>query len=164
METEGSIAASSDLGAATVLNLSSISNASADASGFGFQDADAFEQPTEEELRRSIFIFYLVIFVMIVAQSSLVQWRKRDRRSYELVTLIGLWLIPPIVSVVGQFWLFLLVWGFYSGVTGIFLYKCTFERAMDKKLPKQVICMALSCYVSTARVHAVYFKQPNREN
>lgn len=141
METEGGTlaATSGDLGAAADLNSSTIFNASGNASGLGFPDLNAIDQPTEEELRRSIFIFYLVIFVMIVAQSSLVQWRKRDRRSYELVTLIGLWLIPPIVSIIGQFWLFLLVWAFYSGVTGVFLYKCTFERAMDKKLPKQVI-------------------------
>ncbi len=38
-------------------------------------------------------------FVMFFAQAALVNWRKRHRRSYDLATLIGLWLIPPIISV-----------------------------------------------------------------
>jgi len=46
---------------------------------------------------------------MIFAQSALVSWRKRHRRSYELCTLAGLWSIPPIISVYGGLWRFLAV-------------------------------------------------------
>ena len=38
-------------------------------------------------------------FVMFGAQAALVRWRKEHRRSYDLATLVGLWLIPPIISV-----------------------------------------------------------------
>ena len=69
----------------------------------------AFPEPTEEEMRHSLLIFYIILFVMIFAQSALVNWRKTHRRSYDLVTLGGLWLIPPIASVFGQFWRFLTV-------------------------------------------------------
>jgi RING finger protein 121 len=48
-------------------------------------------------------------FVMIMAQASLVAWRKRHKRSYELATLVGLWLIPAIVSFQLSFWRFVLV-------------------------------------------------------
>jgi hypothetical protein len=37
-------------------------------------------------------------FVMFGAQWALVSWRKRHRRSYDLATLTGLWLIPPIIA------------------------------------------------------------------
>jgi hypothetical protein len=67
-------------------------------------------EPTEEELRHSVMIFYIVLFVMIGAQSALVRWRKAHRRSYELVTLIGLWLVPPVISVQLLYWRFILVW------------------------------------------------------
>lgn len=40
----------------------------------------------------------LQLFVMFFAQGALVRWRKRHKRSYELATLVGLWLIPPIIS------------------------------------------------------------------
>ena len=66
-------------------------------------------EPTEEELRHSVMIFYIVLFVMIGAQSALVRWRRSHKRSYDLVTLIGLWLVPPIISVQLFFWRFLLV-------------------------------------------------------
>jgi len=35
---------------------------------------------------------------MFFAQGALVQWRKQHKRSYDLATLVGLWLIPPIIS------------------------------------------------------------------
>lgn len=35
---------------------------------------------------------------MFFAQGALVSWRKRHRRSYDLATLVGLWLMPPIIS------------------------------------------------------------------
>lgn len=38
-------------------------------------------------------------FVMFGAQAGLVSWRKKHRRSYDLATLVGLWLIPPMISV-----------------------------------------------------------------
>lgn len=68
-----------------------------------------YHEPTEEEMRHSLIAFYIFLFTVIFAQSALVHWRKSHRRSYELVTLIGLWLIPPIISLFGHFWRFLAV-------------------------------------------------------
>jgi hypothetical protein len=36
---------------------------------------------------------------MFGAQAALVSWRKKHKRSYDLATLFGLWVIPPIISV-----------------------------------------------------------------
>ena len=46
---------------------------------------------------------------MIFAQSALVSWRKRHRRSYDLATLVGLWLIPPVICLYLGLWRFLTV-------------------------------------------------------
>ena len=95
--------------------------------------------PQEEEMmRHSLIAFYIFIFVVVLSQAALVHWKKTHRRSYELVTLVGLWLIPPIISLFGHFWRFLGVWAFFSGVTGYLLYKCTFERTIEKSLPKLI--------------------------
>jgi hypothetical protein len=69
----------------------------------------AYHEPTEEELRHSLFIFYIFLFVIVFAQSGLVHWRKAHKRSYELVTLIGMWIVPPIISIFGEFWKFIAV-------------------------------------------------------
>ena len=68
-----------------------------------------YHEPTEEELRHSLLIFYIFLFVIVFAQSALVHWRKNHKRSYELVTLIGMWIVPPIISIFGEFWRFIAV-------------------------------------------------------
>jgi RING finger protein 121 len=68
-----------------------------------------YHEPTEEELRHSLLIFYIFLFVVVFAQSALVHWRKTHKRSYELVTLIGMWIVPPIISIFGEFWRFIAV-------------------------------------------------------
>ena len=50
-------------------------------------------------------------FCLFFAQSGLVLWRKRHQRSYELVTLLGLWLVPPIICFHVGYWRFLAVRG-----------------------------------------------------
>lgn len=95
-------------------------------------------QPTDEELRHSLLIFYVVIIVMVGAQSALVRWRKQHKRSYDLVTLIGLWLVPAIISIQLFFWRFMIVWTLYSAVTGMYLYKCVYTDLWDTSVPKSI--------------------------
>ena len=35
---------------------------------------------------------------LCLIQSTLVWWKKTHRRSYELVSLLGLWLVPAAIS------------------------------------------------------------------
>lgn len=97
-------------------------------------------EPTEEELRHAMLAFYLVMICMIGAQAALVAWRKRHRRSYELSTLMGLWLVPPVLCLQVGFYRFLLVWSLYSSVTVYYIYKCAFSvgNKIDKSLPRRV--------------------------
>jgi len=73
------------------------------------RDDPSHHEPTEEELRHSLLIFYIFLFVVVFAQSILVHWRKTHKRSYELVTLIGMWIVPPIISIFAEFWRFIAV-------------------------------------------------------
>ncbi|KAL4451635.1 hypothetical protein ABPG75_007297 [Micractinium tetrahymenae] len=96
-----------------------------------------YEEPDPEEMQHAILAFYLVLFVMFFAQGALVNWRKRHRRSYDLATLVGLWLIPPIISMQIGGWRFVGTWVLYSCVTGYYLYRCS-SKKLDKEVPKQV--------------------------
>ena len=40
-----------------------------------------------------VLIFYAVLVVMLGAQTGLFWWKRKHKRSYELVTLLGLWLV-----------------------------------------------------------------------
>ena len=70
-------------------------------------------------------------------------------------TLMGLWLVPAIISVYFHFWRFVGVWAIFSGVTGYILYTCTLKR-IEKTTPRtgrllSAICTGVPQGDSTAR-------------
>lgn len=67
----------------------------------------------------------ILITTLVVAQLFLVQWRKRHFRSYQISTLIGMWLIPVVLSVRFYWWRFITVWTIFSIITGFVSYKAT---------------------------------------
>lgn len=63
----------------------------------------------------------VLVVTLVVAQVLLVQWKKRQYRSYSLVTLLGLWLIPVSISCYQQWWRFIIVWVLYSILSALIL-------------------------------------------
>lgn len=63
----------------------------------------------------------VLVVTLVVAQILLVQWKKRHNRSYSLVTLLGLWLIPVSISCYHQWWRFIICWVLYSISSSIVL-------------------------------------------
>ena len=110
---------------------------------------------------------------MILAQSGLFLWKKRHKRSYELVrictaivlppsmgapaahqglserlpmhacmhalqaTLLGLWLVPAVISFHFKFWRFLLVWAIFTTMSGHMFLLCSAKR-LDRTTPRRV--------------------------
>lgn len=75
--------------------------------------------------------------VSSLLQTALFLWKKRHRKSYELVTLLGLWLMPAIFSVHLRFWRFLLIWAIFSSITARLLLACS-RKKMSRTTPRQV--------------------------
>ena len=69
----------------------------------------------------------LVMFATLFAgQILLFVWRKKNPRSYNAATLLGMWLIPLAYSIYLSHTRFIVVWVFYSIITGIICRKvCT---------------------------------------
>jgi RING finger protein 121 len=106
--------------------------------------------PGEDDIPRmnpflAIILLYGVMLLMVGAQTGLFLWKKRHRKSYELVTLIGLWLMPALFSFHLKFWRFLLVWTVYSAVTGRLLYLCT-QKKLARTTPRQVYSFFLGMF------------------
>jgi len=93
----------------------------------------------------AIFTFYAVLVCMILAQTGLFWWKKNHKRSYELVTLLGLWLFPAITCVVLRFWRFLTVWCLFTAVTGHLLSLCL-AKPMARSTPRKVYTWFLLLY------------------
>lgn len=93
----------------------------------------------------AVLTFYAVLVTMVMAQTGLFWWKKNHKRSYELVTLFGLWVFPAITCVVLKFWRFLLVWIVFTGITGHLLSLCL-AKPMDRTTPRKVYTWFLLLY------------------
>ncbi|XP_074621335.1 E3 ubiquitin ligase RNF121-like isoform X3 [Acropora palmata] len=68
----------------------------------------------------------LILFsTLIVAQVLLVKWKKHYYKSFQAVTLVGMWLIPLYFNIKLQFWRMLSTWTLFSTLTGFIVYKST---------------------------------------
>jgi len=86
---------------------------------------------------------YALLLLILGAQTGLVVWKQKHKRSYELVTLLGLWLMPAIFSIHLHFWRFLVVWVAFTAVTLHLLYLCSGKKKVDKETPRKVRCCGL---------------------
>ncbi|KXZ56725.1 hypothetical protein GPECTOR_1g653 [Gonium pectorale] len=93
----------------------------------------------------AIILLYGIMLLMVGAQTALFLWKKRHRQSYELVTLIGLWVMPAIFSVHLHFWRFLIIWAAFSAITGRLLWACA-RKKMARTTPRQVYTFFLGVY------------------
>ncbi|KAG2499840.1 hypothetical protein HYH03_002131 [Edaphochlamys debaryana] len=103
--------------------------------------------PGEERMSPflAIILLYGIMLLMIGAQTALFIWKKRHRKSYELVTLLGLWLMPALVSVHLHFWRFLFVWFVFSAITGRLIFSCA-RKKIARTTPRQVYTFFLGAY------------------
>eukprot|EP00879_Flechtneria_rotunda_P021404 GHRR01022561.1.p1 GENE.GHRR01022561.1~~GHRR01022561.1.p1 ORF type:complete len:231 (+),score=50.92 GHRR01022561.1:172-864(+) len=93
----------------------------------------------------AVLLMYLMLFMILGAQTGLVLWRKKHKRSYDLASLAGLWLMPAIISFHLKFWRFLSIWSVYSSITGYLIYLCMHKK-MHHTTPRQVYGWFLAAY------------------
>ncbi len=71
----------------------------------------------------------LILFGSIfLAQILLFLWRQKHFKSYQLVTLLGLWLIPLGVCIKMWFIRMTIVWIIFSLITSFVVYRATRRR------------------------------------
>jgi len=65
----------------------------------------------------------ILLATLIVAQLLLYKWKSYHPKSYHLVTLIGLWIIPLYFNIKLRWFRMLTVWTIYSIITLFIIYK-----------------------------------------
>lgn len=88
---------------------------------------------------------YGVLFVVLIFQTGLLLWKQRHKRSYELATLTGLWLMPCLISVHFHFWRFVLVWVIFSAAVLYLLSRCLVPK-LDSGTPRIVYSFFLAVH------------------
>jgi RING finger protein 121/175 len=87
-----------------------------------------------ENLHNMILLGLLVL--MLVIQFGLVYWKKVHYKSFQFVTLIGLWVVPFFISIYFLYYRFLIFWAFYSFSTIYILKKIYFENPLEPNTPR----------------------------
>ncbi|CAG0887945.1 unnamed protein product [Darwinula stevensoni] len=77
----------------------------------------------------------ILLVTMIVAQVLLIQWRQRHVKSYQVVSLFGMWIIPLLFSIRNLFWRFVFTWLLFSCITGLIVFK-SLQRPVHPATPR----------------------------
>uniref|UniRef100_A0A1X7UG74 Uncharacterized protein n=1 Tax=Amphimedon queenslandica TaxID=400682 RepID=A0A1X7UG74_AMPQE len=71
----------------------------------------------------------LILFASIgVAQVLLFLWRIKHRKSYQAITLLGMWIIPFYLCVRLSFWRMIIVWSIFSIISLFVMFKATRKK------------------------------------
>lgn len=102
-----------------------------------------------ETMHMEIFIILFVVF--FVSQMALIYWRKKHVKSYDICTLIGMWIIPLIFGLHLGWNRFLFTWALYTIMTAIITAQAR-KKPLSGKTPSLVygwflFMFRLSCAV-----------------
>lgn len=111
-------------------------------SKFSPQEAHRLRYRMMEEKHRGHDLMHAEMIIILfgsilVAQIILFLWRQKHYKSYQLVTLLGLWFIPMGVCLKLWFVRMMMLWTVFSLVTIFIMYKAT-RRRISVHTPRRV--------------------------
>ncbi|XP_077307175.1 E3 ubiquitin ligase RNF121 [Lithobates pipiens] len=87
----------------------------------------------------------ILIATLVVAQLLLVQWKQRHTRSYNMVTLFQMWIVPVYFTMKLHWMRFLGIWILFSLVTAFITYRAT-RKPLEQTTPRLVYKWFLLLY------------------
>ncbi|XP_043222647.1 RING finger protein 121-like isoform X1 [Amphibalanus amphitrite] len=87
----------------------------------------------------------VLITALLLGQVVLVFWRKHHPRSYQIVTLIGMWVIPFVLCIRNRWWRFIFFWLLYTCITLMIGFKAM-KKPLDGTTPRLVYKWFLLLY------------------
>ncbi|XP_064080544.1 E3 ubiquitin ligase RNF121-like [Macrobrachium nipponense] len=96
-----------------------------------------------EEMHAEMVLILLA--VTVASQIGLVAWKKHHYKSYQLVSMLGVWMIPFILCLHNHWWRFIFIWLLFSSIT-VIVVKKALERPLDPTTPRQVYKWFLLIY------------------
>ncbi|XP_050511794.1 RING finger protein 121 [Diabrotica virgifera virgifera] len=94
------------------------------------------EQHKGHEKMHAEMVIVLII-TLVVAQLCLIEWKKRHYRSYSLVTLLAMWILPLGLCLRSHWWRFVFIWLLFSCITSLIVRKAI-QKPIDRTTPRLV--------------------------
>ena len=86
--------------------------------------------------------------MLVGAQFGLLQWKKRNEAQYKRWTLVGLWIVPPLLAAY-QGWVRFLVTWVIAALACAKVYKSASQKPMASATPRRVYSFFLAVYRTT---------------
>lgn len=101
------------------ISLDLILNESIDLSKLPDDDRHRIEHARMHEKHRGHekmhgYMILILLASVVIAQIILVNWKKLHFKSYQRVTMMGMWLIPLCISVHSHWWRFVFIWTIFT--------------------------------------------------
>ncbi|XP_050442834.1 RING finger protein 121 [Adelges cooleyi] len=93
------------------------------------------EHKGHESMHAEMLLILLV--TMIIAQITLLEWKRRHFKSFQIVTSLALWSVPFVMCVIMAFWRFIIFWILFSLLTGIVVRKAL-QKPLQGSTPRLV--------------------------
>lgn len=80
----------------------------------------------------------ILITAIIIAQIVLIAWKKSHQKSYQNVSMFGMWLIPFGISVYNHWFRFLFLWSFVTLITMGLIMKPLMSKSINGSIPRLI--------------------------
>jgi len=133
--------------------------------GVGVHVGHPHHQPrhlTKAEESKAMTVFMTLFMLMMLAQCLLVYWKKKRYKSYQQVTLFGLWLIPFLCSTSLHFYRLLAAWFLWTSCCSYVIFRAT-RKPLPDRTPRLVYTFFLYAFKITYTSGAVGYppQSPN---
>ncbi|XP_055333573.1 E3 ubiquitin ligase Rnf121-like [Paramacrobiotus metropolitanus] len=117
-----------NVGKATVVELSKISKNGTDHPAMHDHAASGSEHEKYHEKHKGhesmhAEMFLILIVTLVLAHIALTIWKKRHFRSYQAVSLVGLLVVPVVISINHAWYRFVAVWSVFCTITALVMSK-----------------------------------------
>jgi len=91
-----------------------------------------------DELQEGDDIFALFILgFLFCSQFGVLAWKKYHPTSFQSVTLIGLWIVPPVIGIIFGNYIYITVWALFIFANAI-IYKKSQEKPLKPETPRTI--------------------------
>lgn len=80
----------------------------------------------------------ILVVAICVAQIILIAWKKRHQKSFQSVSMFGMWLVPFFISIYNHWWRFIGIWSVISIITGSLISKPLMNKQISGSIPRLI--------------------------